>query len=500
MARRAYARDADHPQRAGGSRATGSATARSTRVARPAEGFLRPARTPTRRVRGPARCRGVGPRRGRGHAGAQVEGPVALAAGAGDGGHHLPVHQPAVHAAILRRLHAAQYGILLPAHRLHAALHVPHLPGQREGAARPDRLVRRAAVPRQHRQRALPDVQRAQGGRARLGVRRRAAARDRRRPRHVGGADGGAAADRRLEPALERAALHRLSAVCRVALAGAAQGQPVHHRAGDRLPRALRREPARHPHPGLRRDGDRLSRVRHGADDDGAGKFFINLAFALCGTFRGGAAKVGIFASGMLGMMSGSVVSNVLTAGTMTIPTMKRTGFAASYAGAIEACASTGAVLAPPVMGATAFVIAQFLNISYGEVALAAIIPAALYYLTLFMQVDAYAARKGLRGLPRHELPSAWATIKEGWYYVLVVVLLIVMLLYFKRESHAPFYATALLLVLNQLFSKGSRWTLRTVIDFLEVNGRTFVELVGILAGCGLLIGAFSMTGVVSSL
>ena len=133
----------------------------------------------------------------------------------------------------------------------------------------------------------------------------------------------------------------------------------------------------------------------------GAGKFFINLAFALCGTFRGGAAKVGIFASGLLGMMSGSVVSNVLTAGTMTIPVMKRTGFSASYAGAIEACASTGAVLAPPVMGATAFVIAQFLNVSYAEVALAAIIPAALYYLGLFMQVDAYAARHGLKGLPR---------------------------------------------------------------------------------------------------
>ena len=130
----------------------------------------------------------------------------------------------------------------------------------------------------------------------------------------------------------------------------------------------------------------------------GAGKFFINLAFALCGTFRGGAAKVGIFASGLLGMMSGSVVSNVLTAGTMTIPTMKRTGFRASYAGAIEACASTGAVLAPPVMGATAFVIAQFLNVSYGEVAMAAIIPAALYYLALFIQVDAYAARNGLKG------------------------------------------------------------------------------------------------------
>ncbi len=232
----------------------------------------------------------------------------------------------------------------------------------------------------------------------------------------------------------------------------------------------------------------------------GAGKFFINLAFAICGTFRGGAAKVGIFASGLLGMMSGSVVSNVLTAGTMTIPTMKKTGFRASYAGAIEACASTGAVLAPPVMGATAFVIAQFLNVSYAEVALAAAIPALLYYVALFVQVDAYAARNNLKGLPRSELPSLGATIKEGWYYVLVVVLLIVMLLHFKRESHAPFYATALLLVLNQLFSKEKRWTPKTVIQFLEVNGKTFVELVGILAGCGLLIGAFSMTGVVSSL
>ena len=167
---------------------------------------------------------------------------------------------------------------------------------------------------------------------------------------------------------------------------------------------------------------------------------------------------------------------------------------------AIEACASTGAVLAPPVMGATAFVIAQFLNVSYAEVALAAIIPAALYYIGLFMQVDSYAARHGLKGIPRAELPKIWDTIKDGWYYIFVIALLIVMLLYFKRESHAPFYATALLLVLNQLFSKDTRWTLSTISKFLEVNGRTFVELVGILAGCGLLIGAFSMTGVVSSL
>ncbi|QQS11830.1 MAG: TRAP transporter permease [Rhodospirillales bacterium] len=298
----------------------------------------------------------------------------------------------------------------------------------------------------------------------------------------------------------------------------------------------------------------------------GAGKFFINLAFALCGTFRGGAAKVCIFASGLLGMMSGSIVSNVLTAGTMTIPVMKKTGFRASYAGAIEACASTGAVLAPPVMGATAFVMAQFMGVTYAEVALAAVIPATLYYVGLFMQVDSYAARHGLAGLKRVELPSVWQTIKEGWYYAFVIVLLIVMLLHFKRESHAPFYATALLLVLNQWAQPGAwsrantvnclvalaatvaivlsgenyakvmatpgsagfdawtnaillpalggvvllvalneafgakRWGLAKYANFLEVNGRTFVELIGILAGCGLLIGAFSMTGVVSSL
>lgn len=232
----------------------------------------------------------------------------------------------------------------------------------------------------------------------------------------------------------------------------------------------------------------------------GAGKFFINLSFSICGTFRGGAAKVCIFASALLGMMSGSIISNVLTAGTMTIPVMKKSGFRASYAAAIEACASTGAVLAPPVMGATAFVIAQFLNVSYAEVALAAIVPAALYYIGLFMQVDAYAARHGLEGIPRSELPSLWQTLKEGWYYAFVIALLVVMLLYFKRESHAPFYATALLLVLNQIFSKETRWTLGSIVRFLEVNGRTFVELIGILAGCGLLIGAFSMTGVISSL
>src|ERR1700704_2543217 len=277
----------------------------------------------------------------------------------------------------------------------------------------------------------------------------------------------------------------------------------------------------------------------------GAGKFFINLAFAMCGTFRGGAAKVCIFASGLLGMMSGSIIPNVLTAGTMTIPVMKKSGFRASYAAAIEACASTGAVLAPPVMGATAFVIAQFLNVSYADVAIAAIIPAALYYVGLFMQVDSYAARHGLKGIPRAELPKIMDTIKAGWYYLFVIAILVVMLLYFKRESHAPFYATVLLVILHQWsgparwkhgntavlvlsicatclmlwfdvlnaflwgmcllaalneFFPGKNWGGARWLQFLELNGKTFVELIAILAGCGLLIGAFSLTGVISSL
>jgi TRAP transporter 4TM/12TM fusion protein len=277
----------------------------------------------------------------------------------------------------------------------------------------------------------------------------------------------------------------------------------------------------------------------------GAGKFFINIAFALCGTFRGGAAKVCIFASGLLGTVGGSIVSNVLTAGTMTIPAMKKTGFTPSYAGAIEACASTGAVLAPPVLGATAFVMAQFMNVSYADVALAATIPSVLYYFGLFAQVDSYAARHKLEGIPREELPRFRDALKDGWYYLFVIAILVVMLLYFKRESHAPFYATALLVILHQWsgpapwksgntlvlllaialtgamlwldapnsilwgmcilaalneFFPGKNWGGARWLHFLELNGKTFVELIAILAGCGLLIGAFSLTGVISSL
>jgi len=231
----------------------------------------------------------------------------------------------------------------------------------------------------------------------------------------------------------------------------------------------------------------------------GAGSFFINFAFALCGRYRGGAAKVAIFSSGLLGSMSGSVISNVVTTGTMTIPAMKRTGFRPATAGAIEACASTGAVLAPPVMGATAFVMAEFLNISYAEVALAAAVPAILYYYALFMQIDSHSGRHGMVGLPEAEIPRARDVFKDGWYFIFVIILLIFLLLVMKRENWAPWLATALLLVLNQLFSP-QRWKLIDVRHFLEGNGRLFVELAAILAGAGLLVGAFSATGLTGPL
>jgi len=193
------------------------------------------------------------------------------------------------------------------------------------------------------------------------------------------------------------------------------------------------------------------------------------------------------------------VISNVLTTGTMTIPAMKRTGLKAATAGAVEACASTGAVLAPPVMGATAFVMAEFLDIPYAQVALAATVPALLYYFALFMQIDSNAGRHAMVGLPREELPNLRQVFREGWYFIFVIVLLVVLLLVMKRENWAPWMATALLLVLNQVFSK-QRWGRKEVIAFIEGNGKVFVELIAILAGVGLLVGSFSLTGLTGTL
>jgi TRAP transporter 4TM/12TM fusion protein len=231
----------------------------------------------------------------------------------------------------------------------------------------------------------------------------------------------------------------------------------------------------------------------------GAASFFNNLAFALFGSVRGGPAKVSIFASGLMGSVSGSVVSNVLTTGVVTIPAMKRTGFSPAYAGGVEACASTGGVLMPPVMGATAFVMASFLGLPYAQIALAALVPSLLFYFGLFVQIDGYAANRGLKGLPRAELPAIGETFAAGWQYIFVFALLVWMLLILQQEAIAPFYATALLLVINQ-FARRHRLDWKKLGNLVEGICGALGELSALLAGVGLIIGALSVTGLAGTL
>ncbi|MFS4437475.1 TRAP transporter permease [Paracoccaceae bacterium GXU_MW_L88] len=231
----------------------------------------------------------------------------------------------------------------------------------------------------------------------------------------------------------------------------------------------------------------------------GGGAFFNDLALGLVGGYRGGAAKVSIFGSGFMGSMSGSVISNVLTTGSVSIPAMKRTGFSAKTAAATEACASTGGVLMPPVMGATAFIMASFLAIPYTEVVLAAIIPSALFYFALFAQIDAYAARRGLRGLERSEVPRLRDTLRSGWPYVLVFALLIFMMVGLRKETAAPFYSVALLLVINQI-SPAHRIGFRKFCDILLGIGSSLAELTAVILGVGLIVGSFSATGLAGTL
>ncbi len=231
----------------------------------------------------------------------------------------------------------------------------------------------------------------------------------------------------------------------------------------------------------------------------GGGQFFNDLALGLVGGYRGGAAKVSIFASGFMGSMSGSVISNVLTTGAVSIPAMRKTGFSAKTAAATEACASTGGVLMPPIMGATAFIMASFLSRPYVEIALAAAIPSILYYFSLFVQIDGYSARRGLRGLPKPDLPVLRQVMKEGWPYIFVFALLLFMMIVMRRETSAPFYATALLLVVNQ-FRTSHRLNLERLGNMIVGVGMGLAELTAILLGVGLIVGSFSATGLAGTL
>lgn len=229
----------------------------------------------------------------------------------------------------------------------------------------------------------------------------------------------------------------------------------------------------------------------------GGGSFFMNLAFSLLGSSRGGVAKVSIFSSALFGSMSGSAISNVITTGSITIPAMVKTNFPPHIAAAIEACASTGGVLMPPVMGATAFLISQFLNIPYLNVAISAAIPSILYYLGLFIQVDAYAARNNIFGLSKKDIPSLKETIKNGWFYI-GALLILVIFLFLRVESQAPFYASIFLIICAN-FRKETRINLCKIRKLLLDHIQTINGLITVISAIGLIIGSLSITGVAHS-
>lgn len=227
----------------------------------------------------------------------------------------------------------------------------------------------------------------------------------------------------------------------------------------------------------------------------GGGEFFMALATALMGRSRGGPAKVAIVSSGFFGSLSGSVISNVVTTGQITIPTMKRTGYPPHYAAAVEACSSTGGALMPPIMGAVAFIMAEFLNVPYGTVVLAAIVPACLYYGALLLQADFYAARNGLRGQAGSEIPPLGLVLRQGWHFLFSLALLTYLLLAMRREALAPYIATAVLLVTTVLFG-GKRFGLAGLRDLTIDTARNITNIVAILAGVGFIVGSLSYTGV----
>ncbi len=227
----------------------------------------------------------------------------------------------------------------------------------------------------------------------------------------------------------------------------------------------------------------------------GGGEFFMALAVALMGRTRGGPAKVAVLSSGFFGSLSGSVISNVVTTGQITIPTMKRTGYPAHYAGAVEACASTGGALMPPVMGAVAFIMAEFLNVSYATVMIAAIVPAVLYYAALLLQADHYAAAHGLKGQAPEEIPPLLPVLRQGWHFLFSLGLLTYLLLVMKREALAPYIATAVLIGTSMIFG-AKPFRLSALRDLAMDSTRNILNVVAILAGVGFIVGSLSYTGV----
>jgi TRAP transporter 4TM/12TM fusion protein len=227
----------------------------------------------------------------------------------------------------------------------------------------------------------------------------------------------------------------------------------------------------------------------------GGGQFVSDIAMGLMGKYRGGPAKVAVIASALFGSISGSASANVATTGIITIPLMKKIGYSRDFAAAVEATASTGGLLLPPVMGAVAFIVAEFLEISYSKVAIAAATPAILFYIAVFLQVHLRAMRTGLKGLPSESLPSVKKVIKRGWAFVFPMLALIYFLFVLDLSAElCAIYTSALALFIG-LFTKEGRISAATFLSIFVSTGRTVLEVAIICAIAGFISGSFSITG-----
>jgi len=224
-------------------------------------------------------------------------------------------------------------------------------------------------------------------------------------------------------------------------------------------------------------------------------RFLMEIALVLMGRYRGGAAKVSVVSSALFGTVSGSAVANVAVNGAFSIPLMKQAGYQPHMAAAIEAVASTGGQIMPPVMGAAAFLIAEFLNISYGQVALAAAIPACLYYLALFTQVDLEAARNGMAGLPPERIPKFRAVMRHGWVFLVPLGVLVYTLMVANWEPGPAGMAAVIMTFVVGSLQREHRPTLARVVASVEETGRTLLDIVAITALAGLVIGTLNLSG-----
>jgi len=227
----------------------------------------------------------------------------------------------------------------------------------------------------------------------------------------------------------------------------------------------------------------------------GGGNFLFEFASALAGWARGGLAKVAVIASGLFGMISGSPVANASSVGAITIPMMRKAGYPADFAAATETCASTGGTIMPPVMGSVAFLMAQVLGVPYIKVAIAAAIPAVIYYFAVFVAVDLRAARLGLKGLPRDKLPPLGKTLAKGAGFFIPLVFLVYRLMAGFSPSRVAL-ETTLVTVLVSWLRPDTRMGVRRILEALENGARSGIMVVVTLATSGIMIGVINLTGV----